>query len=182
MFSSSLGRLWFSSWGVELLWWPALLLGLLSEEFTWAEGERDIPVGVLGRPSRDKGDEDRECLRRSSMLDNGFSSRMSEDGAKVGQTRGLEKKKEGSSKRTLPGLMRACSPPGPPAAAAAATAAIAAADEVGGSPGWPAKDNRPPDIEPGGKPGRPPRPGGRPPPPPGGGIPGGMPGIPPDAA
>jgi len=51
-----------------------LLLGLRSEEFNSEDGERDMPVGVLGRPSREWGEEDKECLRRSSIPESGFSS------------------------------------------------------------------------------------------------------------
>lgn len=68
-----------------------------------------------------------------------------------------------------------------PAAAAAAAAAMAEAEVVGGKPGCPAKDKRPPAIETGGMPGNPAKPGGKPGVP-GGGMPGGIPGIPPPAA
>ena len=53
-------------------------------------------------------------------------------------------------------------------------------DVVGGMPGCPASPRRPPAIDPGGRPAMLARPGGSPPP--GGGMPGGIPGIPPVAA
>ena len=60
--------------------------------------------------------------------------------------------------------------------------AVAWEEELGGTPGWPpAKERRPPAILTGGMPGNPAKPGGNPGVP-GGGMPGGIPGIPPPAA